>query len=66
MTSPLPEKTFDTVEIATPARCATSRIPIRRGGGPLSDSPRTSLLWSGSAGAATTRLTAPQPANSMP
>jgi hypothetical protein len=41
MTSPRPEKTFETVEMATPARCATSLIPIRLGGGPLNDSPRT-------------------------
>jgi hypothetical protein len=45
MTSPRPEKTFETVEMATPARCATSLIPIRLGGGPLNDSPRTTTLF---------------------
>ena len=65
ITSPRPEKTFDTVEIATPARCATSRIPIRRGGGPLSDSPRKGVLYPVSAAHESTPVDS-APAHSMP
>ena len=66
ITSPRPEKTLETVEIATPARCATSRIRSVGGLGRSGIRRAQHSFCRGSQARHRGRLTPPSPIHSMP